>query len=659
MKLRPCITSHFISVIEDGMVKKVHNRDSDGSPIIRFKNLKDIYKAEDAMLQNGYDGTKFNSISTGNEHTNLPFADRKTKTRNGYAFEEDQPESSSNEDSSDELTLSQFVKKSVKKKRKASESGLTLKTDYDDLDLSQPLFKFRVKAPKTSPKKMPAKESFPGSVNVKVEESCEVESFEFRKSSHCNGPASFIASESGIKVEESFECRESTHNNMPATFIASESGVVFINHELKSNKSGSSTNEGEVCEINKASLDDLDDTKDMVLDNEENMEDLTVSSMEEDSSVEDLTTSTSDYSQSQPTPEEVNYICDLQDSVNADVDLNTLNSENICVSEETPIIQDQPSVIPPNANADSEEKFFNHDYQTDIMKEASVIRNPNCIEPRNPERLPSTRKAISPTSQEKLCMAMKSPELLDDMDHYKCKEKLSFEEQPDNKFSSTTSNINYSEPNALPQQEKAVISPKTMLKKPKSYKKGSPPEKSLLPKGCLDGPRLCRSLPRLSTGCTTVEGCSESAIAFSQRQMHDIESLASKLMSELNSMKVIVEEKLLFEAYRSPSLKNEADEVKSAIKSATKTEESAKKWLSMMTRDCNRFCKIMKLNEDNNDSGSVVKSMIEEKAPPVVQKERERKKISFADEAGGMLCDIKVYEIEIEQNSLELKQNPE
>lgn len=225
MKLKPCITSHFISVIEDGMVKKVHNRDSNGTPIVRFKNLKDIYKAEDAMLQNGYDGTKFSSISTGNEHTNLPFADRKTKTRNGYAFEEDQPESSSNEDSSDELTLSQFVKKSVKKKRKASESVQTLKTDYDDSDLSQPLFKFRVKAPKTSPKKMPTTESFPWSVNVKVEESCEVMSFKFRKSSQFNGPASFVASESRIKVEKYFECRESTHNNMPASFVAVESGI--------------------------------------------------------------------------------------------------------------------------------------------------------------------------------------------------------------------------------------------------------------------------------------------------------------------------------------------------------------------------------------------------------------------------------------------------
>ena len=45
--------------------------------------------------------------------------------------------------------------------------------------------------------------------------------------------------------------------------------------------------------------------------------------------------------------------------------------------------------------------------------------------------------------------------------------------------------------------------------------------------------------------------------------------------------------------------------------------------------------------------------LVEEKAPV----EREKKKISFADEVGGRLCDIKVYELD--QTSLELKQNPE
>lgn len=112
-------------------------------------------------------------------------------------------------------------------------------------------------------------------------------------------------------------------------------------------------------------------------------------------------------------------------------------------------------------------------------------------------------------------------------------------------------------------QNKASISSKHVIRRTKNYKKGSPPKK-----GCLDGPRLCRSLPRLSTGCTSIQGCSESAIAFSQRQMQDIETLASKLMSELDSMKALVEEKMLYEAYRSPSLKNEADEVFKNLKYA-------------------------------------------------------------------------------------------
>ncbi|KAI3737007.1 hypothetical protein L2E82_26999 [Cichorium intybus] len=593
----------------DGMVKKVHNTDSNGSPFVRFKNLKDIYKAEDAMLQDGYHGTKNNNISTANEHTNLPFADRKTKERNSYIIEEDQPESLTNEDSCDKLTISQFMKKSKRKKRKASESLSTPKTDYDDSDLSQPLFKFRVKAPKISPKKIPVNESLLEFIKVKVEEASEVEYFECRESFHKD------------EVDAVYD--------VPTTFIASESGVIFVNDEFNSKKSEFFTNEVGICGVNKVSLDNSDDTKNNVQEITENVNQ-TPSVVEED-----LTTSTSDYSQSQLTPNQVNCVSDVQDSdstiddvvcmearsplmsANDDADLNSLNSDN-------------ESLLP--SNHDSEVNMSNCDYKTDIMSEVSEDKNSHDIEILKPERLPSTRKAISPTSQEKLCMAMKSTELLDDMDHYKCKEKLSFEEQPENKFSSANSDIEYNEPNVHLQQQqgKAAV---------------------------LMGPGYAARYPRLSTGCTTVQGCSESAIAFSQRQMHDIESLASKLMSELNSMKAIVEEKLLFEAYRSPSLKNEADEVKTAIKTATKTEETAKKWLSMMARDCSRFCKIMKQNEDKdkeNDtssSGSGDAGMIEEKAV-----QRERKKISFADEAGGTLCDIKVYEVD--QTSLDLKESP-
>lgn len=111
--------------------------------------------------------------------------------------------------------------------------------------------------------------------------------------------------------------------------------------------------------------------------------------------------------------------------------------------------------------------------------------------------------------------------------------------------------------------------------------------------------------------------------------MHDIESLAIKLMTELKSMKDTVEENFLYEACRSTSLKNDVEEVKTAIKSATKAEETAKKWLSIMAKDCNRFCKIMRLTEDGSAA-----------TENGIHKE---KKISFADEAGGKLCRVNFF----------------
>ncbi|KAL3340596.1 hypothetical protein AABB24_028970 [Solanum stoloniferum] len=255
-----------------------------------------------------------------------------------------------------------------------------------------------------------------------------------------------------------------------------------------------------------------------------------------------------------------------------------------------------------------------------------------------PERLLSTRKAISPSSQERLCLAMNSIDLIDDLENYKCKEKLTFAGHEDSERSclADASTSKDSERSPRPNQAKVFIGPKQISRRLKIGKRSSPPKGNLVKrssplKGNLEGPRLSRSLPQLSTGCTSIKRCSESAIAFSQRQMHDIESLASKLMNELKSMKDMVEDKLLFEAYRTSSLKNDADEVKNAIKGATKVEETTRKWLSMMTRDCTRFCKIMKLTQNGAaDSKNSV--------------HREGRKISFADEAGGMLCHFNYFE---------------
>lgn len=134
-----------------------------------------------------------------------------------------------------------------------------------------------------------------------------------------------------------------------------------------------------------------------------------------------------------------------------------------------------------------------------------------------------------------------------------CKETLSDVKQTDNR-SLCEGSDKHGKGSVAVHKTKFIISPSQIRRKLK-HLKTSPP------KGNLEGPRVSRSLPTVNTGCTSVQGCSESAIAFSRRQMQDIESLAMKLMSELTSMKDIVEEKLLFEAYRNVSLKNDADEV--------------------------------------------------------------------------------------------------
>lgn len=59
----------------------------------------------------------------------------------------------------------------------------------------------------------------------------------------------------------------------------------------------------------------------------------------------------------------------------------------------------------------------------------------------------------------------------------------------------------------------------------------------------------------------TVQNCSESAIAFTQRQMQDIECLALKLTNQLKSMKAIVEDRLHVEGNKATSFKFNTDEV--------------------------------------------------------------------------------------------------
>ncbi|KAH8489834.1 hypothetical protein H0E87_025160 [Populus deltoides] len=234
-----------------------------------------------------------------------------------------------------------------------------------------------------------------------------------------------------------------------------------------------------------------------------------------------------------------------------------------------------------------------------------------------PEKLLSTRKAISPTSQKKLCKAMEASDL-DDEEYYKYTRKLCYSNLNGNKIGRLgRANQN--------QRVDLTISPERITRKPKNDKNG------FHHKGILKVPQPSGTVSRFGTGCSSVQSCSESAISFSQKQMRDIESIATKLTKELNSMKDVVQESWHSKVYPATPLKYSADEVKIAVQNATRVEESARRWLSIMARDCNRFCKIMKLTDKASaTSGNVV--------------HKEKRKIVFADEAGGKLCDVKTFE---------------
>ncbi|KAA8528633.1 hypothetical protein F0562_035988 [Nyssa sinensis] len=316
-------------------------------------------------------------------------------------------------------------------------------------------------------------------------------------------------------------------------------------------------------------------------------------------------------------------------SINADAARNCSSPDNNSVSlgDGSLTTEVKQPLVSTAADAETNCSTTSHPFGSDIELSPSAIKRDHHLKLWHPPgRLLSNRKAISPTSQERLCQAMESVELNGNSAHYKCREELCFGKQTENKVSSAEADFEGAELTINPKgagqvnRIKLTISPKQTIKKPKN---GSPL------KGIVKDPRLPRSLPHVSTGCTSIQNCSESAIAFSQRQMQDIDCLATKLMKELKFMKDLVEENLDSEAYPTTSLKYH--EVKTAIKNATKLQETSRKWLSMMARDCSRFCKIMRLTEKGT-------------AAPESALHKERKKITFADEAGGMLCHVKFFE---------------
>ncbi|XP_037475446.1 uncharacterized protein LOC119352967 [Triticum dicoccoides] len=209
------------------------------------------------------------------------------------------------------------------------------------------------------------------------------------------------------------------------------------------------------------------------------------------------------------------------------------------------------------------------------------------IEVHTPKKLLSKRKTMSPACQEKFCNAWADIDLCGVQ---RTKRKINLEDQSmlttDSKLKSRTS-ISTSKGDV-----KSTESPSPQMTSP-----------SVL----LD---------------------TEKAVEFSQRQMHDIENIAANLIRSLKHMRSLVDANLSSESHSLlPSFNT--DEMRAASKDALDVERTTRKWLSIMNKDCNRFCKILTLEG--------------KKAVPHPQVLRKRRKITFADEAGGTLCSVKVF----------------
>ncbi|KAB2628080.1 hypothetical protein D8674_032875 [Pyrus ussuriensis x Pyrus communis] len=295
----------------------------------------------------------------------------------------------------------------------------------------------------------------------------------------------------------------------------------------------------------------------------------------------------------------------------------------VSVADDSPMAEEEKQSHKPacaGADRNFSRGIFSSDASDELMKLVSG-GSPSLNQQRPPQRLFPTRKVISPTSQEKLCKAMKSIELHSE-ELPGCKGNLCFGEQTE----STIGGVQGPD-----QIRRAKFSIKAQNNRnPKNENINSHPNGIPKPSNVSAAP------PRFTTGCTSIRTCSESAIAFSQRQMQDIESLATKLMNELQTMKEIAEERRLPEVYHATPLKYNANEVRMATKNVTRVEASAKRLLSLMTRDCSRFCKIMKMADNGVDASE-----------NVANKDKERKKIVFADEAGGKLCHVKFFENDV------------
>uniref|UniRef100_A0A453AEZ9 Uncharacterized protein n=1 Tax=Aegilops tauschii subsp. strangulata TaxID=200361 RepID=A0A453AEZ9_AEGTS len=226
------------------------------------------------------------------------------------------------------------------------------------------------------------------------------------------------------------------------------------------------------------------------------------------------------------------------------------------------------------------------------------------IEDHTPKKLLSQRKIMSPTSQEKFCNALAGIDLCGVQ---RLERKINLED---------CDASNQSLPQTTNKQYRSIL---TTDRKLKSRTSISFTSKGVLKSTESPSPELISSSVLLDT---------EKAVEFSQRQMHDMESIAANLIRSLKHMRSLVDENLSSEAHSLLPNFNTA-EMRAASEDALKVERTTRKWLTIMNKDCNRFCKILTLEG--------------KKAASHPELPRKRRKITFADEAGGTLCYVNVF----------------
>ncbi|RAL47331.1 hypothetical protein DM860_013296 [Cuscuta australis] len=659
MELRKSSNSHFIQTIKKGFVVKTCNVNSRRKPVLIFRNMEEIHAAKDHSTLSSPE--KF--VKSDDQSSLPPVADRTLRETDSVNNNEIISYSSDGESDSDDCILVDMTLKQVKERCRSRKRKLLslFYTDparevfkceeVEDEDLNIPLSAFKTKLSNKSSK---AKRGCPDLKTSCSETSISVKSEHMLDSDfnmELNGEsASTLANVKEEVVEEEFSICQNT-NSVPSFPI--ETPILLdeahdlqfsVNQHVDSFNDCPSIKCDEEWRISSEVSENIEVQESMPIVFAEEQKCCTLNDVSTKDNLQcvEVDNSTDDHQADDiqmPEDEVQEEICSSQETgfASGDFEINSSYDDDLTSAADSTassltLIPDCSFVETGNTclnalSVQGESLTPEENSPLDIIEElkgptieTQPLHQNSSLPQQPPQRFPSFRTAISPSSQERLCLEMKSVDLFDELEN-DIKPLIG---QEDVSGCTTYENSKLSSPGC---QQKVIIRREQITRKLKRIcRKGFPH------KANSDGPLFSRSLPQLSTGSTSIDSCSNSAVAFSQRQMHDFEFLAMKLLDELKSMQGVVEENLLFKAYRSSCCKNDVDKVKTRINNTRKVEETARKWMSMMARDCTRFCKLMGMQKSSQDHSP----------SPESTAQRDRK-ITFADEAGGMLCTVNYF----------------